>query len=99
MNPMNPMDLDPMMDTIACIKEALSGFAAQSLHIIDESPAHIGHSGRGAGGHFKLQIVSDRFQDKNPVQRHQMIYQALGDLMRTRIHALSIEARAPSEHI
>jgi BolA protein len=64
------------------------------LEIVDDSAAHAGHAGaiQSGGGHFSAYIVSDAFTGKSPVQRHQMVYQALGELMRTDIHALMIKA-------
>ncbi len=67
------------------------------LKITDESHKHIGHEGAKSGrGHFHVRIISEKFQGLNPVRRHQLIYQALGDLMDTDIHALSIDAEAPT---
>ncbi|MGR8978991.1 MAG: BolA family protein [Gammaproteobacteria bacterium] len=68
------------------------------LEIIDNSAAHAGHAGaRSGGGHYHVTIVSDAFEGKSMVQRHQLIYQALGDLMKQQIHALGINALTPSE--
>lgn len=70
----------------------------QLIEVIDESHQHVGHEGaRDGRGHFKLYIVSSRFAGLKLVQRHRLVYQALGDLMQTDIHALAIEARAPEE--
>lgn len=49
-------------------------------------------------GHFRIVIVSTRFSSRSRLQRHQMIYEALSEMLRTDIHALSIEAWAPGEH-
>ena len=66
------------------------------LEIEDESHHHIGHEGaRDGRGHFKLHIVSARFDGLSPLQRHRLIYVALGELMQTDIHALAIEAELP----
>ena len=63
-----------------------------SLHIEDESHLHAGHAGAKSGkGHFRLSINSDKFKDLRPLQRHRLIYEALGDLMETEIHALTIK--------
>ncbi|KJV05461.1 BolA family protein [Methylocucumis oryzae] len=68
------------------------------LEIIDDSAAHAGHAGaRNGGGHFHVNIVAEAFQGKSLVQRHQLIYQALGELMKHEIHALGINALTPSE--
>ena len=69
-----------------------------AIEIIDNSQAHAGHAGaQSGGGHFHVRIVSDQFDGKSLVQRHQLIYKALGDLMKNEIHALGIEAFSPSE--
>ena len=73
-------------------------FAPQKIEVRDDSHRHAGHEGaQSGGGHFAVTIVSSRFQGKTPVQRHQMIYQALGEMMKTEIHALSIQAFTPEE--
>jgi len=65
------------------------------LDIEDESHHHVGHAGaRDGRGHFKLHIASARFSGLSPLQRHRLVYAALGDLMQTDIHALAIEAEA-----
>ena len=85
-------------DRLALIREALT----QALHPVtltvhDESHLHIGHSGAKGGGHFSVEIICTAFEGKTLVQRHQMIYQALGALMQTEIHAISITAKTPNE--
>jgi acid stress-induced BolA-like protein IbaG/YrbA len=47
--------------------------------------------------HFTARIVSATFAGKRPLQRHQLVYRALGDRMGGEIHALSIEALTPEE--
>jgi len=88
------------------IRERLAPLQPVSLDIIDDSASHAGHAGArdhaertGAevtheGTHFELTIVSPAFAGRSPVARHRMIYDLLGDLMKTRIHALKIDARA-----
>lgn len=67
-----------------------------ALEIEDESHLHVGHAGAREGkGHFRITIVSAAFAGKAPLQRHRIVYRALGDLMQTDIHALSIDAQAP----
>ncbi len=69
------------------------------IEIIDNSAAHAGHAGaQSGGGHYHVSIYAEAFEGKSLVQRHQMIYQALGDLMKEKIHALGINAKAPSEY-
>lgn len=62
------------------------------LEIIDDSHKHIGHTGAKDGkGHFTVIISSNELHNKRKVQQHRLIYQALGDLMETDIHALAIK--------
>lgn len=82
---------------IALMKEKLALLQPLQLEITDDSHQHIGHAGADSGGHFSLLIKSDQFVGKNLVQRHRMVYDALGNLMQTQIHALSIRALAPNE--
>ena len=51
----------------------------------------------GDGEHFQALIVSRQFEGRNRVQRHQLVYQALGDRMREEIHALSMRTFTPEE--
>lgn len=68
------------------------------LEIIDQSHRHAGHAGaRDGRGHFDVHIVSDLFKGKLPLARHRMVYAAVGNLMETDIHALSIKALCPDE--
>ena len=62
------------------------------IEVIDESHLHAGHAGAKEGkGHFRLRIASEQFDGMRPIQSHRMIYGALGEMMQTDIHALSIE--------
>jgi BolA protein len=90
-----------MIDRVEKIRNALeAALAPVHLDIVDDSLAHAGHAGATAsgGGHFSALIVSEAFEGKNPVQRHQLVYRALGELMRTDIHAFSLKAFTPSEY-
>ncbi|MGB6054824.1 MAG: BolA family protein [Burkholderiaceae bacterium] len=51
----------------------------------------------GDGQHFQALIVSPEFAGKRMVQRHQLVYAALGDRMREEIHALSMKTLTPEE--
>ncbi len=80
------------------IEAALARLAPIHLVIRDDSEHHAGHPGaRSGGGHYHIDIASERFTGLSPVARHRQIYAALGDLMGSAIHALAIEARAPGE--
>jgi BolA family transcriptional regulator, general stress-responsive regulator len=71
----------------------------EHLEIVDDSQSHAGHAGvrEHGGGHFFATIVASLFEGKTLIQRHQMVYQALGDLMQSDIHAFSIKAYTPNE--
>jgi BolA family transcriptional regulator, general stress-responsive regulator len=87
-----------MNSTIAEIESRLAVLTPQHIDIIDDSAQHAGHAGaRAGGGHYQLTIISPSFSGQNIVARHRAIYQALGDLMQTRVHALSITAYSPDE--
>jgi BolA protein len=72
-------------------------FTPEKIEVRDDSHRHAGHEGAKGGGHFSVIIVAPQFQGRSSVQRHQMIYQALGEMMKKEIHALSIQAFAPDE--
>ncbi len=81
------------------IKKLLNAeFNPDLLEILDNSAAHAGHAGaRSGGGHYHVTIIAEVFEGKSLVQRHQLIYKALSDLMKQEIHALGINALSPSE--
>ena len=83
----------------AAMRERLAMLQPLIMELRDESAQHAGHTGsRPSGGsHWQLTIVSEAFRGKNPVARHRMVYEALGDLMKRDIHALKIEALAPEQ--
>lgn len=73
-------------------------FAPTMLLVRDKSHLHVGHAGAQDGkGHFDVKIVSTKFDGKNRLARHRMIYAALGQLMESDIHALHINALSPAE--
>lgn len=88
-----------MTNRIALIEQRLrAALAPQNLEVADESAQHAGHAGaKGGGGHYAVVVVSPIFAGKSLVERHRMIYDALGDTMRREIHALSIKALTPDE--
>jgi BolA protein len=85
--------------TSQLIKQVLNdAFKPELLEIIDNSAGHAGHTGtRNGGGHYHVTIVTEMFEGKSLVQRHQLVYKALGDMMKQQIHALGINALSPSE--
>jgi BolA protein len=87
------------MNRVEWIEQTLrQAFAPTHFSIEDDSAKHAGHTGaRSGGGHFNVVIVADAFRGKSAVQRHQAVYAALGDAMKTEIHALAIKAMTPEE--
>lgn len=68
------------------------------LEVEDDSHRHAGHEGaRDGRGHFNVRVVSAAFKGKLPLARHRMVYAAVGTMMETDIHALSIDAQIPPE--
>ena len=76
-----------------------SALSPTHVRLVDDSEKHRGHGGYNLEGesHFTLEIESEAFAGTSRVERQRMIYKALGDLMRERVHALQIRARAPGE--
>jgi BolA protein len=87
------------MTVAETIRARLQALEPLSLDLVDESEQHRGHAGYREGGntHWRLSIVSARFDGQPTVARHRMVYQALGELMQHPIHALAITARSPAE--
>ena len=85
-------------DIESILRERLSGLKPLRLELIDDSAKHAGHAGaRSGGGHYRLLIVSAEFSGKSTLARHRLVYDALDELMRSKIHALSIQSLAPDE--
>ena len=91
------------MSTERCAKiEALlaAAFSPDQLLVKDQSHLHAGHAGaRDGRGHFEVIIVADAFDGCSRIESHRLVYEALGQLMTTDIHALSIKASAKSTNI
>ncbi len=77
------------------LRERLSALDPLELEVIDESHMHVGHAGsRDGASHFRVRIVSPRFQGLRTVASHRLVYDLVRDLMPYPIHALAIEAKA-----
>ena len=76
------------------LKQALN---PDYLEVINESHLHAGHAGAREGkSHFRVIIASEQFNDRALLGCHQLVYQALGEMMRQDIHALAIEIKRQS---
>ena len=74
------------MVTVESVKQGIAaGLACEHLDVL------------GDGQHFQAVVVSRAFAGKSRVQRHQLVYQALGERMREEIHALSMKTLTPEE--
>ena len=88
----------PDDDLESVLHERLANLTPLRLELVDESAKHAGHEGAKSGGkHYRLLIISTEFSGKSTLLRHRLIYDTLGELMRSKIHALSIQALAPEE--
>lgn len=87
------------MNRIERIRALLeAGLSPLLLEVSDDSHQHAGHEGaRDGRGHFSVEIVSEAFTGKPSLARHRAVYAALGDMMVTDIHALTMKVMAPGE--
>src|SRR6185503_2206452 len=94
---MNAQETGPVATEM--LRRLNSALTPSRVELVDDSEQHRGHGGYNPAGesHFTLRIESSAFAGKNRVERQRMIYSALGDLMRERVHALSIRASVPGE--
>ncbi len=84
-----------MVQIEAAIRSALDPVEIQ---VTDESHLHEGHAGAKTGmGHFHVHVVAQAFEGQRMLRRHRLIYDAVGDLMNTDIHALRIDALPPGD--
>jgi BolA protein len=68
---------------------------ASDVQVVDESHKHVGHAGAAGGaGHFRVTVVSPRFAGLSLVQAQRLVYEAVGEMMDSEIHALAITTRA-----
>ena len=81
------------------IERLTAALSPTRLDLEDQSHQHVGHAGHDPRGesHFSLIIESPEFAGLTRVERQRKVYAALGDLMRERVHALTIKASAPGE--
>ncbi len=88
-----------MMSSAALTQMLRERLTASHVEVIDESNQHAGHAGlpQAGGDHFSVLIVAEQFTGKSLVERHRAVYDALGEELKTAIHALKIQALAPAE--
>jgi BolA protein len=75
-----------------------TALAPLECRIEDDSALHAGHAGAAfGGGHYRLRLVSSRFEGQSRISRHRLVYDALHEMMQQEIHALAITALTPAE--
>jgi BolA protein len=75
-----------------------TALAPLECRIEDDSALHAGHAGAASGGgHYRLRLVSSRFEGQSRISRHRLVYDALHEMMQQEIHALAITALTPAE--
>jgi BolA protein len=69
-----------------------------ALEVVDESDRHKGHAGARPGGqtHFRVRITAEAFRGRGRIEAHRLVYAALAAEIADGIHALAIEAQAPT---
>lgn len=84
-------------DTIR--RKLTARFAPVRLDILDESQRHIGHAGARPEGetHFAVTITAAAFAGQSRLARQRLVHETLAEELRTRVHALSLTAKAPGE--
>tara|TARA_B100000700_G_scaffold218147_1_gene239966 strand:- start:243 stop:509 length:267 start_codon:yes stop_codon:yes gene_type:complete len=87
------------MKTIDLIVDLLrKKLSAESVEVEDQSHLHTGHAGAaGGGGHYQVTVIASCFRGLNTLARHRLIYDAVDQLMKKEIHALSIQAFSEDE--
>ncbi len=80
-------------------KRLLAELSPTSLNVINDSAQHHGHAGDDGSGesHFTVEIECEAFAGQSRLNRQRMVNKALGDLMREKVHAMAIKAKAPGE--
>lgn len=86
------MSIDNSARIIRMRERLEKALSPNQLDIIDDSHKHVGHAGaKGGLGHFTVIVESESLLGKRMIQQHRAIYDALGDMMQTDIHALAIK--------
>ena len=91
------MNLGPVGKRITA--KLADAFDPDQLLVEDESARHAGHAGARPEGetHFSVKLVSKAFQGKSRIERHRMVNNVLAEDLASRVHALTINAKAPEE--
>lgn len=87
------------MNRVERIHQLLTlGLSPVSLDIDDESALHAGHAGAASGGgHYRIRMISARFDGVGKLGRHRLVYDCLREMMQKDIHALAMTLLTPAE--
>lgn len=87
------------MNRLQRIRELIdAGLTPVECVVDDESHLHAGHAGAASGGgHYRLRLVSARFEGLGKVARHRLVYDCLREMMQKEIHALAMTLLTPDE--
>jgi BolA protein len=84
--------------TVARLRQRLQVLQPQALAIDDDSDKHAGHAGAASGGgHYRVRLVSHRFEGLPRLARHRLVYDSLDEMMQRDVHALSMVLLTPAE--
>ena len=84
--------------TAEVLKERLAAAFGTQIEVEDESHLHVGHAGAKDGGkHFRVKVITPKFEGLNTIARHRLVYDAVSDWMNKEIHALAITAQVPDQ--
>ena len=90
--------MDPATRPAAIERALIDSLAAQHVEIIDDSDRHADHlAAQEGGGHFRLLVVSPRFEGLTRIAAQRLVYQALAHLMTSDIHALQMKTLTPEQ--
>ena len=90
----------PFGDSFSLKSRIIAKLAALNpleVEVQDESAKHRGHAEAGSGAHFRIRVVSQKFAGLSHLQRHRLIYQAVGKPADIGLHALAVRALTPDE--
>jgi len=84
--------------TALAIRAALEReLGASRVEVVDHSVRHAGHAGAAGGGNFEVVVVSERFAGLSRLAAQRLVFKALGALMQSSIHALSMTTLTPEQ--
>lgn len=89
--------MDPALRTQVIEQRLRERLGAERVDVWDDSGRHVGHAGANGGGHFRVRVVSSRFEGRSRLQSQRLVYEALGELMVSDIHALQMQTLTPKE--